>query len=149
MNHSSKQTKKFNQTFFHSLKMLFIESGTSQLYFYVQVKCTIRLPILHFVNSHVDTTKIMFSSGRKFATYSWLVRYSLFITYSYASLLFVRILVYFGSLRFDSFRFVAFRNISFRFVAFRFRLVVQQNPGPVGIFKCGSRKEKYLGSVTI
>ena len=34
-----------------------------------------------------------------------------------------RILVYFGSLRFDSFRFVAFRNISFRFVAFRFRLV--------------------------
>ena len=82
MNHSSKQTKKFNQTLFHTLKIFYIERGTSQLVFYVQVKCPIRRPILHFINSHVDTTKIMISTGRKFVTYSCLVSYSLFITYS-------------------------------------------------------------------
>jgi hypothetical protein len=41
-----------------------------------------RRPILHFFNSHVNTTKIIFSIGRKLVAYSWLVSYSLFITYS-------------------------------------------------------------------
>jgi hypothetical protein len=49
-----------------------------------QKKCPIRRPILHFFNSHVNTTKIIFSTGRKLVAYSWLVSYSLFITYSYS-----------------------------------------------------------------
>ena len=65
-----------------TLKIVFIESGTNQLVLYVQVKCPIRRPISHFVNSHVNTTKTIFSTGRKFVAYSWFVSYSLFITYS-------------------------------------------------------------------
>jgi hypothetical protein len=38
----------------------------------------IRRPILHFFNSHVNTTKIILSTCRKFIAYSWLVSYSLF-----------------------------------------------------------------------
>ena len=83
-----KTKQKFNQTVFHSLKIFFIESGTSQLVVYVQVKCPIRRPILHIFNSHVDTTKIMFSTDRKpVVCYLFLARikvisYSLLIPYS-------------------------------------------------------------------
>ena len=45
---------------------------------------------------------------------------------------------------------IRFNDLNFHQATFaKYSCPIRLRGGPVGIFKCGSRKEKYLGSVTI